>query len=92
MLGLFSEERVEHRLALIYLWGDEDRVCDGVSDVLGSGLGCEGKLTPMEDVMGSPPIREFDLVSEWSSHLSDREGAVSQYLQLGGRLVSEKIA
>jgi hypothetical protein len=80
MLGLFSEERVEHRLTLIYLWGDEDGVCDGVSDVLGSRLGCEGKLTPMEDVMGLPPIREFDLVSEWSCHSFDGEGAISQYL------------
>jgi hypothetical protein len=48
--------------------------------VLGSGFGCEGKLVSVEDVMGSPPVREFDLVSEWSSHLFDREGTVSQYL------------
>jgi hypothetical protein len=79
-LGLLGGERVEHRLALIYPQGDEDRVHDRVSDMLGSGLGCEGELVPMEDVMGSPPIGEFDLVSEWSSHLSDREGAISQYL------------
>jgi hypothetical protein len=80
MLGLLGGERVEHRLVLIYLWGDEDGVCDRVSDVLSSRLGCEGELVLMEDIMGSPPIREFDLVSEWSSHLFDREGAVSQYL------------
>jgi hypothetical protein len=48
--------------------------------VLGGGLGCEGELVSMEDVMGSPPVGELNLISEWSSHLSDREGAVSQYL------------
>jgi hypothetical protein len=48
--------------------------------VFGGGLGCEGELVSVEDVMGLPPVRELDLISEWSSHLSDREGAVSQYL------------
>jgi hypothetical protein len=80
LLGLLGGERVEHRLVLTYSWGDKDGVCDGVLDVLGSGFGCKGKLVPMEDVMGSPPIREFNLIGEWSSHLSDREGAISQYL------------
>jgi hypothetical protein len=48
--------------------------------VLGSGFGCEGELASVEDVMGSPPVGEIDLISEWSRHLSDREGAISQYL------------
>jgi hypothetical protein len=79
-LWLLGGERVEHRPVLIYSWGDEDGVCARVLDVLGSGLSCEGELVLMEDIMGSPPVGEFNLVSEWSSHLSDREGAISQYL------------
>jgi hypothetical protein len=89
--GLLSEERVEHRLVPIYLRGDEGGVCDRVSDVLGSGISCEGELTPVEDVMGLPPVGEVDLISEWSRHSLDGERAVSQYLQLWGQSVSEKI-
>jgi hypothetical protein len=76
---LLSEERVEHQPILIYPWCDEGGVCDGVSDVLGSGFSCKGKLAPVENIVGPPPVREFYTVSEWSSHLLDREGAISQY-------------
>jgi hypothetical protein len=48
--------------------------------VFGCVLGCEGELASVEDVMGSPSGGKVDLIGEWSSHLLDREGSVSQYL------------
>jgi hypothetical protein len=59
--------------------------------VLGCGLGCKGELASVEDVVHTPSGGKIHLIGEGSSHLFDREGSVSQYLEFGGGSIGEKI-